>query len=127
MTIPLISNSSIVKPLPFNFAPRNIICDSLGFRTPGCGLRIDPRYWVQDSTSVDSGFQKICFPEFRIPQVNVSLIPDTIIWTSDPRYWIQDSTSVDSEFQKVCVPGFQIPRGGFQIQDSKEQDSELKE
>ena len=59
---------------------------------------LDPRYWIQDSTSVDSGFRKVYFPGFLIP-----------------RYWIKDLTRVDSAFQNAYFDsGFLDLDSGFQ-------------
>ena len=97
-------------------------------------LTPDPRYWIQDLTSVDSGFQKFCFPGLRIPRrvfrILKSRIPDsTSKYFLDSGFhkqvlpgfripqastsWIPDSTSkyfLDSRFHKQVLPGFRIPQ-----------------
>ena len=57
--------------------------DSLGFWIPHRGLRIpivrgipDSLSYIRDSKAKDSGFHKQNFPGFRIPQVNISQIPE---------------------------------------------------
>ena len=52
----------------------------------------DPRYWIQDSTSVDSGFQKVDYLWFWIPRLGF-LIPKSSILSSTSKYvldsWIR--------------------------------------
>ena len=77
---------------------------------------------IKDSTSIDSGFQKVLFfpgfrisrPVFLIPRPNIFWIPHSMMWTSDPRYcW--DSRFHLSRFRLPKVPFSRISRTGFQI------------
>ena len=55
----------------------------------------EPRYWIQDSTLVDSGFQKVCFPGFRNPIPGLRIPKNRIL---------------DFRFHKQICFGYQIPR-----------------
>ena len=69
-----------------------VIRDNFGFHADSMIRTPNPRYWIQDSTSVDSGIQRI---GFQIPQAIIS--------------WILDSIKYDSGFLKQMFPGFRNP------------------
>ena len=62
----------------------------------------DPRYWIQESTSVDFRFQKVCFPGFWTPRPEFE-IPKSRILDSTNKYFL------DSGFHKQIFSGFRIP------------------
>ena len=69
----------------------------------------DPRKWFQDSTSVNSGFKKVCFPRFLIFRHGICIPQSNIFWTPD-------STSkyfLDSGFHKQIFSGFRITQANI--------------
>ena len=65
-----------------------------GFLIPWCGLRIQGTAEIQDSTSVDSGFQKFLFPGFRISRTGFQIPRPIFSGFQIPRatvFWIPDS------------------------------------
>ena len=101
-----------------------------------------PRYWIQDSTSLDSWFyvvdpgsqvldSRFHLNGFWIPGCGVRFqgtgfknpphwIPDIMLRILDPRYWIPNSTygipdskELDSEFHKQIFSVFRTPRANI--------------